>query len=65
MLELAKLVQELTETKSKIVFKELPEDDPRKRRPDITLARTKLNWEPTIPLKEGLLKTIDYFKSVM
>ncbi|MBC5621924.1 MULTISPECIES: UDP-glucuronic acid decarboxylase family protein [Butyricimonas] len=65
MLELAHLVLELTGSKSKIVYKILPEDDPRKRKPDITLAKTKLNWEPTIPLKEGLLKTIDYFESVM
>lgn len=63
--ELANLVVELTGSKSNIVYKPLPEDDPRKRKPDITLARTKLGWEPTIPLKEGLLKTIDYFKSVM
>ena len=65
MLELAHLVLELTGSKSKIVYKILPEDDPRKRKPDITLAKTKLNWEPTIPLKEGLLKTIAYFESVM
>ena len=65
MLELAHLVLELTGSKSKIVYKILPEDDPRKRKPDITLAKTKLNWEPTIPMKEGLLKTIDYFESVM
>ena len=63
MLELANLVLELTGSKSRIVFRTLPEDDPRKRRPDITLAKTKLNWQPMIPLREGLLKTIDYFKS--
>lgn len=65
MLELAGLVLELTGSKSKIVFKSLPEDDPRKRQPDITLAKTKLNWEPTIPLREGLIKTIGYFESVL
>ena len=63
MLELANLVLELTGSKSRIVFGTLPEDDPRKRRPDITLAQTKLSWQPMIPLRDGLLKTIDYFKS--
>lgn len=63
MLELANLVLELTGSKSRIVFGTLPEDDPRKRRPDITLARMKLSWQPMIPLRDGLLKTIDYFKS--
>ena len=63
MLELANLVLELTGSKSRIVFGTLPEDDPRKRRPDITLAKTKLSWQPMIPLRDGLLKTIDYFKS--
>ena len=63
MLELANLVLELTGSKSRIVFGTLPEDDPRKRRPDITLARMKLSWQPMIPLRDGLVKTIDYFKS--
>jgi len=61
MLELAELTLELTNSKSKIVYKELPSDDPQKRQPDISLAKDKLGWEPKIPLKEGLEKTIDYF----
>jgi UDP-glucuronate decarboxylase len=62
VLELAKKVIELTGSSSKIVFRGLPEDDPVKRRPDITLAREKLDWSPTIPLSEGLKKTIEYYK---
>lgn len=63
MLELANKVIGLTESKSKIVFRPLPGDDPKQRRPDIALAKEKLNgWEPKIPLEEGLLKTIEYFK---
>ena len=48
---------------SKVVYKDLPKDDPTQRRPDITLAKTKLNWEPHILLDEGLDKTIEYFKT--
>ncbi len=59
--ELAELVIELTGAKSKLVSKPLPQDDPKQRRPDITLAKNLLGWEPTIALREGLLKTIDYF----
>ena len=62
MNQLAKEVIKITNSKSKIEYKELPQDDPRKRQPDITLAKSKLNWEPTIELEEGLKKTIDYFK---
>ena len=65
MLQLAELVLHLTGSKSKIVFKPLPHDDPRQRRPDITLAKTKLDWEPTIVLEEGLLHVIDYFKKTL
>lgn len=65
MLELAHKVLEMTHSNSKIVFQPLPYDDPRQRRPDITLAREKLNWEPTINLEEGLLRVIDYFKNVL
>ncbi len=64
ILELAQLVIELTGAKSKLVHKPLPADDPLQRQPDITLARTKLAWEPKIPLREGLLKTIDWFRSI-
>lgn len=62
ILELAEKVIELTGSKSGIVFKPLPADDPRQRQPDISLAKEKLNWQPAIPLEEGLKKTIEYFK---
>ncbi len=62
MLELAEKVIEITGTSSKIVHKELPSDDPKQRKPDITLAQKHLNWEPTITLDEGLRETIAYFK---
>lgn len=62
--QLAELVIELTGTRSKLVYRELPMDDPTQRRPDITLARKHLNWEPTIELREGLQKTIDWFKTI-
>ena len=64
MLKLAELVLELTGSKSELIFKPLPHDDPRQRRPDITLAKTKLDWEPTVRLEEGLLKVIEYFKNL-
>lgn len=63
--ELAEIVIELTDSKSKLVYKELPQDDPTQRRPDITLAKKELDWEPTIQLKEGLGKTIEYFREVI
>jgi UDP-glucuronate decarboxylase len=62
--ELAELVIELTGSKSKLVYKPLPADDPTRRRPDITLAKQHLNWEPKVKLREGLIETIKYFKSV-
>jgi UDP-glucuronate decarboxylase len=62
MLELAKKIIKLTNSKSKIEYKELPQDDPRQRKPDINLAKKTLKWEPKIQLEEGLIKTIDYFK---
>jgi len=65
ILELAEKVIKLTKSKSKIVFKPLPQDDPKQRQPDITLAKTKLNWTPEIELEEGLIKTIEYFKSIL
>lgn len=63
--EFAKIIKELIpESKSEIIIeKELPKDDPKQRRPDITLAKEKLNWEPKISLKEGLNKTIEYFRT--
>lgn len=65
MLELAEKVIRLTETKSKIVFQPLPADDPMQRRPDITLAKEALGWEPKINLDEGLKRTIEYFRSIV
>lgn len=62
ILDFAKKIKELTGTKAKIVFKPLPQDDPMQRRPDITLAKKKLNWEPKISVNEGLHKTVEYFK---
>ena len=62
MLELAKKVIELTGSKSQIVYKPLPQDDPTQRKPDISLAKKELNWEPSISLEEGLKKAIPYFE---
>jgi dTDP-glucose 4,6-dehydratase len=64
ILEFAGHIGRLTGTASEIVFQPLPEDDPRQRRPDITKARTLLEWEPRVPLDEGLRLTIDYFRSL-
>lgn len=63
ILEIANAIIKLTGSKSKIIFKPLPEDDPTRRKPDISKAKKLLNWEPKVTLQEGLLKTIDYFKS--
>ena len=65
MIELAKEVLSLTGSKSPIVYKDLPGDDPKKRKPDITLARSVLDWEPKISLQEGLSKTIAYFDNLV
>ena len=62
ILELAEIIIKLTNSKSKIVFKELPKDDPKQRQPDISLAKAKLNWEPKVNLEDGLKETISYFK---
>jgi UDP-glucuronate decarboxylase len=64
ILELAEKVIELTGSKSKIIFKDLPEDDPMQRKPDNTLAREKLDWEPQIQLEQGLEKTIAFFNQL-
>lgn len=61
----AELIQNITETKSEIVYKPLPEDDPTRRRPDITRAKEILGWEPSVSLEEGLSKTIAYFKETI
>jgi UDP-glucuronate decarboxylase len=65
MVELAELVIGLTNTKSKIVYRDLPVDDPTQRSPDITLAKEKLGWEPKVDLKTGLGKTIEYFDELL
>lgn len=65
ILQLAELVIELTNSKSKIIRMPLPPDDPTQRQPNIELAKKELNWEPKIELREGLIKTIDYFASII
>jgi len=65
VLELARLVLELTGSKSEIQFRPLPQDDPKRRKPDITLARQTLGWEPTVKLEEGLFTTIQYFRECL
>jgi UDP-glucuronate decarboxylase len=65
ILELAQMVIEYTGSKSVIDYRPLPQDDPKQRRPDITLAKAKLGWEPKVPLAEGLKKTIDYFDAFL
>jgi UDP-glucuronate decarboxylase len=65
MLELATKVIELTGSSSNLVFEDLPQDDPLQRQPMIDLAKKELNWEPAVQLEEGLIKTINYFKSVI
>ncbi|MCE5175172.1 MAG: UDP-glucuronic acid decarboxylase family protein [Bacteroidales bacterium] len=62
--QLGELVVKLTGSRSKICYLPLPNDDPKQRKPDISLAQNKLNWNPTIQLDEGLQRTIDYFKSI-
>ena len=62
--ELANKIIALTGTKSKIVYKDLPSDDPKQRQPDITLARSIIDWEPKIQIEAGLIKTIEYFRSL-
>ncbi|MFH1118728.1 MAG: UDP-glucuronic acid decarboxylase family protein [Bacteroidota bacterium] len=65
ILELAEKIIRLTGSSSKIIRKPLPSDDPMQRQPDISLAKSKLNWEPKIELEEGLIKTIDFFKTIV
>jgi UDP-glucuronate decarboxylase len=65
MLELAEQVLKLTGSKSKLVFKDLPADDPKRRRPDISLADRELGWQPRVPLAEGLAKTVAYFDKLL
>ncbi len=65
ILELAEIVIEMTGSRSEIVFKPLPADDPRQRQPDIRLAKQVMDWEPKVPLRDGLHKTIDYFDDLL
>jgi UDP-glucuronate decarboxylase len=65
ILELAKLVIEITGSRSEIVRRPLPGDDPRQRQPDITRAREKLGWEPRVPLRDGLTRTVAYFRELL
>ena len=65
ILELAEEVIRLTDSRSEITFRELPSDDPKQRRPDIRLAVERLQWQPSVPLPEGLAKTIPYFASLL
>ena len=65
ILELAQMIIELCGSSSKIIFKPLPSDDPCKRRPDLTLAKEKLGYKPTVDIKDGLIKTIEYFKNTL
>jgi nucleoside-diphosphate-sugar epimerase len=60
--QIARLIIEMTGSRSQIVYKPLPTDDPKVRQPDITRARTLLGWEPTVTLDQGLGRTIDYFR---
>ncbi len=64
VLEFASLIKELTQSPSPIVFTPLPEDDPRQRRPDISLAKRLLNWEPEVPVQDGLARTVEYFRAL-
>jgi len=61
--EIADTIIRMTGSTSQVVYKPLPTDDPKQRRPDITRARTLLQWEPKVPLEEGLVKTIEYFRT--
>jgi dTDP-glucose 4,6-dehydratase len=63
--EMAELIIKMTGSKSRVVYKELPTDDPQVRKPDITLAKTKLGWEPKVKLEDGLTSTIQYFREKM
>ena len=65
IIDLAQIIIDLTKSKSKIIYELLPEDDPTQRQPDISLAKEKLNWSPTVELELGLQKTIEYFESII
>jgi UDP-glucuronate decarboxylase len=63
--ELAMMVREISGSSSEIVFRSLPQDDPVRRKPDVTLAKEKLGWEPKVPVREGLIRTIGYFRQML
>jgi UDP-glucuronate decarboxylase len=63
--DLAEKIIELTGSKSKIVYQPLPQDDPKQRQPDISLAKKHLHWQPRVGLKEGLQNTIEYFRTAI
>jgi UDP-glucuronate decarboxylase len=65
MLELAELTLKFTGSRSKMVFQPLPQDDPKRRRPDIDMARENLRWQPKVTLEDGLKETVEYFKQVL
>jgi len=65
MLQLAEKVLQLTQSKSQLIFKPLPSDDPKQRQPDISFAKARLDWEPKVQLEDGLRETIRYFKSIL
>ena len=65
MKELADLVIELTDSKSKIVYSPLPQDDPKQRKPDLNLAKKLINWQPTVSVRDGMQATIEYFKTIV
>jgi UDP-glucuronate decarboxylase len=65
MLEVAQSILKLTGSRSKIIFQPLPQDDPERRKPDISLAKETLGWSPRVTIKEGLSRTIDYFDNFL
>lgn len=65
ILELAQTIQGMINPDAELIYKPLPQDDPKQRQPDITKAKTRLGWEPTVPLQEGLKLTIDYFRELL
>ena len=63
--QLALMIKEIAGSSSEIVYKPLPQDDPVRRRPDIRLAKAKLEWDPKVPIRDGLEKTVDYFRRTL
>ena len=63
--DIAKTIIRLTGSNSRLVYRPLPEDDPKVRQPDIAIARSELGWEPSVPLREGLASTIAYFRKIV